>query len=84
MTKKQHRQVHADQLAPNQIIVITPIGTMFISYGTPICTKFNDGKIELYSAWRYSSTTSKYRSRFLDESTTVTQSKLNSGEYKLR
>lgn len=33
--------------------------------------------------WDYSSTTSKYRNKFLGESTKETKAKINSGEYKL-
>ena len=33
--------------------------------------------------WNYSMTTSKYRNQFLNETTKETQSKINSGEYKL-
>jgi len=44
----------------------------------------NETTIELDPVfWNYSRTTSKYRNQFLDESTKETQSKIDSGKYKL-
>ncbi len=84
MTKKELRAIRVTSLAPNQYIIRTSTGTTFQSYDSPICTRFKDGSIELYPHWNYSSTTSKYRSRFLNETTAETQANIASGKYKLK
>ena len=52
----------------------------FQSYGSVI-VKIHNGQVTLGKDWKASSTTSKYRSMFLGESTAETQKKLDSGEY---
>ena len=52
----------------------------FQSYASTI-VKIKDGKVTLGKNWKYSITTSKYRSMYLRESTKETQAKLDSGEY---
>jgi len=72
-------------LAPNQTIVYDDIGATLFSYDTPICSRDYSSKIILYPAWRYSATTSKYRSQFLNgETTRETQRKLDVNTYTLR
>jgi hypothetical protein len=52
----------------------------FQSYGSTI-VKVHKGKVTLGKNWNYSKTTSKYRKKFLGETTKETQAKLNSGKY---
>ena len=52
----------------------------FQSYDSNIVKREKD-KITLGRNWKYSKTTSKYRSMYLEESTKETQAKLDSGEY---
>jgi len=70
-------------LAPNQVVVTEEEGTTLFSYDTPICTKLLNGDIILYPEWRCSVTTSKYRAKFLYESTKETQAQLDKGVYTL-
>jgi len=69
----------------NQFVVHTPEGRYFQSYTSIIAfIPSGEGKIildEYY--WKYSATTSKYRSKFLGEDTKETQRKIDSGEYLL-
>lgn len=73
----------------NQIIVIDGGVSTFFSYGTAICSKYDNttpynGKVLLDSEyWNYSKTTSKYRSQFLGETTKETQEKIDNGTYTL-
>ena len=59
----------------------------FQSYESVIAVKtyWEDGlKVELDKLnWNYSSTTSKYRNKFLGETTKETQKKIDNGEYEL-
>ena len=79
------------QLANNQFIITDDKGNeYFQSYETIIAKKslwaMNTGtedRIELDPKWTYSKTTSKYRNKFLGETTKETQAKIDSGEYTL-
>lgn len=59
----------------------------FQSYASTIAVRTRWGdevRVELDETyWNYSSTTSKYRNRFLKESTKETQDKIKNGAYKL-
>ena len=72
---------------PNQFIIFDSEYTAFQSYDSIIAkTTFEDGKriVSLDSHyWNYSVTTSRYRNQFLGESTKETQSKIDSGVYRL-
>ena len=69
----------------NQTIVHEAGKSTLFSYDTPICTREADGSITLYTDWDYSTTTSKYRSIFLNGETTVqTRRKLLNNTYPLR
>jgi hypothetical protein len=70
---------------PNQYIITTKFGTMFVSYDSNIAFIPKDKlqPIVLGEDWKYSTTTSKYRSIFLRESTKDTEKKLKEGIYKL-
>lgn len=69
---------------PNQFRIRTDKGFIFQSYGSNIVV-IENGEVFLDNLyWNYSRTTSKYRSIFLGETTTVTKSKIKSGEYKLK
>ena len=74
----------------NQFIINFKIGIysleMFQSYKTIIAVRnLNTGLIFLDStAWNYSTTTSKYRVRFLAETTQQTRKKINDGTYILK
>ena len=68
-----------------QVVVHDEDGSTLFSYDTPICTRHHDGDVTLYTDWRYSATTSKYRSIFLNgETTKETEQKLMAGIYTLR
>jgi len=59
-------------------------GAMFQSYDSNIALKLCTGEIlldEFY--WDYSKTTGKYRNQFLNETKKETQTKIDSGKYKL-
>jgi len=45
---------------------------------------FTGGVILDKKYWNYSKTTSKYRNKFLNETTKETQAKIDSGEYVLK
>jgi hypothetical protein len=53
-------------LAPNQIILTSSLGSVFISYDSIIAHKDNLGQITLSDKWNYSKTTTKYLSQFLN------------------
>ena len=77
----------------NQFTVIDDIGNEYFQSYNSIIAKipktyfsFNGlyQKIELDSKyWNFSNTTSKYRNKFLNETTKETMAKIKSGEYKL-
>lgn len=71
----------------NQFIIFDSEFTLFKSYDSVIIkTTFEDGKRVVYldeTYWNYSTTTSKYRNQFLNETTKETQAKIDAGKYKL-
>jgi hypothetical protein len=68
----------------NQFIITTSEGRFFQSYESIIAFIPKKGKTKLdESYWNYSKTTSRYRSRFLNENTEETRKKLLRGDYKL-
>ena len=72
---------------PNQFIIRTPDATYFRSYQSIIVkTTFEDDVKVVYldeDKWNYSKTTAQYRNEFLGETTKETQSKIDSGIYRL-
>ena len=66
---------------PNQFIIHTSDGKYFQSYDSIIVFIPIEGPIQLGKDWKYSPTTSKYRNKFLGESTTETSKKLADGVY---
>lgn len=72
-------------LAPNQFVIYTDKGRYFQSYESIIAfiPKGGKGLVTLGPQWRASNTTSKYRAKFLGETTKETQKLLDSGEYAL-
>lgn len=70
---------------PNQFEIFTKTATYFQSYRTIIAKKrLKDGQIYLdKNCWDYSTTTGKYRNRFLSEGIAETRKKIESGVYKL-
>ena len=68
----------------NQFIIMTEGITFFQSYSSVIAKRDEHGVITLdVNKWDYSKTTGKYRNQFLGETKKETQSKINSGEYRL-
>lgn len=68
---------------PNQFIINTPTATIFQSYNTIIAVK-QDGKVYLdRNSWDYSTTTGKYRNKFLGEGIAETRRKIKEGRYIL-
>lgn len=70
---------------PNQFIIEGVEGrTWFQSYNSLIVQKNSDGSIKLDKVfWNYSKTTSKYRNKFLGETTKETKRKIKEGIYQL-
>ena len=76
---------------PNQFIIITDNGVQYFQSYTSIIVKFepsfnSDIKAKIVldkTYWNYSVTTSKYRNKFLDETTKQTKEKIKSGQYIL-
>lgn len=69
---------------PNQFVIHTSEGRFFQSYGSVIVHETNDGKTILdKNFWDYSVTTTKYRNKFLGETTADTRRKIEAGIYKL-
>lgn len=83
MTLKSIRGIKIEHLAPNQIIIHDGPQSTFISYDSVIAVVERGKPTYLGRNWNYSRTTSKYRNQFLLEVTLETQSKLDSGEYRL-
>ncbi len=84
--KIQVRQMHSTAGKPviNQFLINTPGGIYFQSYDAMIAFRPYDGKTQLdLRYWDYSTTTGKYRNRFLGETKAETQKKIDSGEYIL-
>lgn len=71
-------------IVPNQFCIITDDYTMFQSYSSVICKKYNGGAIELDADfWDFSKTTAKYRNMFIGEDTKTIKQKIADGTYKL-
>ena len=70
----------------NQFVIFDKNGNKYFkSYESIIVKIERDGKIILDNMlWDYSTTTSKYRNKFLCESTMETKQKIERGEYKLQ
>lgn len=70
---------------PNQFIINTDDGVIFQSYSTVIAFKpFGSDTVYLdENKWDYSTTTSKYRNQFLNQTTRETQQDIDAGNYKL-
>lgn len=72
---------------PNQFIIDGPEFEIFQSYDSIIAKKvWRDGKEIVYldrDSWDYSTTTGKYRNRFLGENKAETLKKIKDGTYKL-
>ncbi len=81
------------QLANNQFQIYNATNTVggevwttgiaFQSYDSIVAFKANGKRYLDERYWKYSKTTSKYRNMFLNEDTTETQKKIDSGEYML-
>ena len=69
----------------NQFELIDGLGNRFFqSYRSMIAKISNSGKVFLdKNYWDYSTTTGKYRNRFLNENIAQTRAKIKSGEYIL-
>ena len=84
-TKVMNMKSNKGNDIPNQFIITTEEGRYFQSYNSVIAFKpYNNGQVLLdCSDWNYSTTTSKYRNQFLNETTKETQKKIDQGIYKL-
>ena len=71
-----------ETLGANQIKIGFQNGMLFQSCNS-IIVIILDGKVFLGEDWNYSATTSKYRNKFLNETTKETEAKIRSGEYTL-
>jgi len=70
--------------AKNQFIINTNEGVYFQSYDSIIAFISKEGQVQLDKKfWDYSTTTGKYRNKFLNESKADTEKKIKSGEYVL-
>ena len=68
---------------PNQYMIEDKGKLTFQSYDKIIAIKNLNGVQIDINYWKYSATTSKYRSIFLEETTKETQKKIDSKEYRL-
>jgi len=69
---------------PNQFIVaINSVGTFFQSYDSIIAGNTPEGILLDKDKWDYSTTTGKYRNKFLNETIEETREKIKTGVYKL-
>lgn len=76
--------IKIEQIGNNHYIARTKHGRYLQSYDSIIVFVANSGQVYLDNNWwDYSSTTSKYRTRFLNENKSTTISKIESGEYKI-
>ena len=74
-------------IVPNQFIITVGNDKYFQSYSSIIAVDRFGKYPKIFldkNHWNYSSTTSKYRNIFLNETTKETRAKIKSGEYKLR
>lgn len=68
----------------NQIIIQLDCGgRLFQSYDSAIALIDKNSTVHLSEHWNYSTTTSKYRNIFLNETTKETRQKVEKGIYKL-
>jgi len=74
---------NAGRPVANQFQLTTPEGRYFQSYQTVICFIANNGEVTMNTEYAHSTTTSKYRNKFLGEDTKTTDKKVKSGEYKV-
>jgi hypothetical protein len=83
MTTIQNLTSSNGNKVPNQIVIRNETLRIFQSYDS-IIVKVEEGQVYLDETyWNYSKTTSKYRNRFLGDSTKEIESKIKSGEYIL-
>jgi hypothetical protein len=83
MTTIQNLTSSNGNKVPNQIVIRNETLRIFQSYDS-IIVKVEGGQVYLDETyWNYSKTTSKYRNRFLGDSTKEIKSKIKSGEYIL-
>ncbi len=81
---EQMQSTRSGRPIANQYRVHTDEGIAFQSYTTVVAFKAHDGSVTLDTRnWHYSRTTSKYRNKFLCDTTKGTLAKIKSGEYKL-
>ena len=78
-------RTYSGRVAAEQYLIYTDNETIFQSYDSIIAVVPDDSskKTILGKNWKFSSTTSKYRNKFLGGTTKETESKLASGEYEL-
>lgn len=70
--------------APNQFIITTETGAIYLqSYNSIIAKKENGNTYLDPYYWDYSKTTGKYRNIFLGETKKETEAKIKSGKYLL-
>ena len=86
---------NGNKVANQFIVTDEDTNEYFQSYNSMIAKKVyinidfgnsNNDKIQILldkKYWNFSNTTSKYRNKFLNETTKETQAKIKSGEYKL-
>ena len=68
---------------PNHVVLSIDDYVALYSYNSLIVVIKPSGQVLLGVDWKYSKTTSKFRSQFLGEPTATTEAKLASGEYRL-
>jgi hypothetical protein len=84
--RTRNLMTNGGHLSPEQIVLTTPNGEYFFSYGCEICFRSNDRKTVIINKtyYRYSHTTSKYLSQFLALDSKEIASYLRRGDFKLR
>lgn len=69
--------------AKDQIVQIDADGETFVSYGTPIAHRANDGTLRLTRDWNYSATTNYYRGQFTGYGAPETRKLIASGDIEV-
>ena len=85
MQTKVKQMTNNNRPVANHFLITTNLGTYLQSYNSIIVFVPHDARmpIQLGADWNYSVTTSKYRAKFLQESTKETDCKLKQGIYVL-
>jgi hypothetical protein len=84
LTKHRRTRPRVEVIAPNHTVISTDYGRYLTSYDSVIVfVPKDEPTLYLGEDWNYSSTTSKYRNRFLSRTTADIQRMLRDGTAKI-